>query len=97
MGKKRRMLSSAKYKGKRTALWEALNNTAELSARVDEVIEQVEAVATPVVATPAKTFEPAPAPIAKPVVTKTIKTAKVAKTKATAAKPKRKTRTTTKK
>ena len=97
MGKKRRMLSSAKYKGKRTALWEALNNTAELSARVDEGIEQVEAVATPVVARPAKTFEPTPAPIAKPVATKTTKTAKVAKTKATATKPKRKTRTTTKK
>ena len=29
MGKKRRMLSSAKYKGKRTALWEALNPFGE--------------------------------------------------------------------
>ena len=70
MGKKRRMLSSAKHKGKRTTLWEAMNTAAELSARVDELVERVEALTAPT-----------PRPKAIKAKTRTAKTTRVKKTK----------------
>ena len=87
MGKKRRMLSSAKYKAKRSTLWEAMNATAELSAKVDEVVEKVEALTAP-----------PPKPVAE--VAEVIETATLTQTlKPKATKPKattRKARTTRK-
>ena len=93
MGKKRRMLSSAKHKGKRTTLWEAMNTAAELSARVDELVERVEALTAPLPTPVVEVLEtvevveaevalaPTPRPKAIKAKTRTAKTTRVKKTK----------------